>query len=84
MPEIDDQTRKARLEAAAKLGRNHDVVVNDILKNSGIVRVTCEANCSHSTQYTMDNLSFSGILDLISKIALARFIILLVLFPIIY
>ncbi len=37
---VDERTRKARLEAAAKLGRNHRRVLDDILKNSGILRVS--------------------------------------------
>lgn len=43
VPKLDEQTHKARLEAAAKLSKNHDVIVNDILKNSGIVRVSFPA-----------------------------------------
>ena len=39
VPRIDEHKQKARLEAAAKLEQNHKVVINDILKNSGIVRV---------------------------------------------
>jgi len=37
---VDRKTREARLEAAAKLGRNHRRVLDDILKNSGILRVS--------------------------------------------
>ena len=39
VPEIDGEVRRARLEAAGKLSKNNSVIVNDILKNSGIVRV---------------------------------------------
>ena len=40
LPEVGEEVRKARLEAAAKLSKNNSVIVNDILKNSGIVRVS--------------------------------------------
>ncbi len=40
VPAIEEEVQKARLEAAAKLSKNHGVIVNDILKNSGIVRVS--------------------------------------------
>ena len=39
VPEVDEHTKAARLEAAAKLGLNHAVVLKDILNNSGILRV---------------------------------------------
>lgn len=38
--EEGESKKKARLEAAAKLGANHQRVLDDILKNSGILRVS--------------------------------------------
>ena len=40
VPELSEEVHRARLEAAAKLSKNNSVIVNDILKNSGIVRVS--------------------------------------------
>lgn len=40
MAEESPAKREARLEAAAKLGSNHERILNDILTNSGILRVS--------------------------------------------
>ena len=39
MQALDEQTRAARLEAAAKMGLNHDRIITDVLNNCGILRV---------------------------------------------
>lgn len=39
VPAVDEGTTAARLEAAAKLGHNHSLILDDILNNSGILRV---------------------------------------------
>ena len=39
IPKLNARTQQARLEAATHLGQNHSRIIDDILENSGLVRV---------------------------------------------
>lgn len=54
MAEVSEGKRVAKLEAAAKLGKNHSVILDDILRNSGILRVSSAGESINSLIYLVD------------------------------